>query len=198
MLISCILYVGGVFRGAANNECNLNYMCLRTIPVAFHNMSNYDAHIIIKDIAHCAEGSIHIILENTEKYIAITKSVDDSTVKFRFIDTFRLMASSLEKLASYLPDYPILRQQMQHLTEAQIQLITRKGVFPYDYLDSWDKLNDTALPTKDKFRSLLTGNDISDAEYAYALEVSRRLGITNLAEYAALYMQGDVLLLADV
>jgi len=53
---------------------------------------------------------------------------------------------------------------MKHLTEAQIQLITRKSVFPYDYLDSWEKLNETALPTKDKFRSLLTGNDISDAE----------------------------------
>ena len=53
-------------------------------------------------------------------------------------------------------------------------------------------------PTKDKFRSLLTGNDISDAEYAHALDIWRRLGITNLAEYAALYMQGDILLLADV
>ena len=98
-------------------------------------MSNYDAHIIIRDIAHCAEGSIHI-----------TKSVDDSTIKFRFIDTFRFMASSLEKLASYLPDYPILRQQMEHLTEAQVQLITRKGVFLNDYLDSWEKLNETDSP----------------------------------------------------
>jgi len=40
---------------------------LRTIPAIFHNKSNYDAHIIIKDIAHCAEGSIYIIPENTEK-----------------------------------------------------------------------------------------------------------------------------------
>jgi len=103
-----------------------------------------------------------------------------------------------KKLASYLPDYSILRQQMKHLTEAQIQLITRKCVFPYDYWDSWEKLDETALPTKDKFRSPLTGNEINDAEYAPALEVWRRLDITNLMEYAALYMQGDVLLLADV
>jgi len=118
MLISCLSYVAGVFRGAAHNECNINYKDSRMIPVAFHNMSNHDAHIIIKDIAHCAEGSIHIIPENTEKYIVITKSVDDSTIKFRFMDPFRFMASSLEKLASYLPDYPILRHQMKHLTEA--------------------------------------------------------------------------------
>ena len=73
ILISCLSYVAGVFRGAAHNECNINYKDSRTIPVAFHNMSNYDAHIIIKDIAHCAEGPIHIIPENTEKYIAHQK-----------------------------------------------------------------------------------------------------------------------------
>ena len=50
------------------------------------------------------------------------------------------MASSLDKLASYIDEYPIVSSTFPNLSKEKIQLLTRKGVFPYEYLDSREKL----------------------------------------------------------
>ena len=74
----------------------------------------------------------------------------------------------------------------------------RKGVFPYDWFDSFDKLNETQLPPKDTFYSKLTDSHITDEDYKHAQDVWKEFGMKTFREYHDLYLDTDVLLLTDV
>ena len=76
--------------------------------------------------------------------------------------------------------------------------LLRKGVYPYEYMDSWERFNETSLPDKKVFHSKLNLEDITDEDYAHAQKVWQVLEIKNLGEYHDLYVQSDTLLLADV
>ena len=77
-------------------------------------------------------------------------------------------------------------------------LLLRKSVYCYDYVDSQDKLQETALPSKDAFYNRLTNEQISDSDYEHAQTVWNTLNMSSLGEYHDLYLLIDVLLLADV
>ena len=77
-------------------------------------------------------------------------------------------------------------------------LLLRKGVYPYEYTESWEKFNETSLTDKEAFYSELNKKDITDEDYAHAQKVWKVFGIKNLGEYHDLYVQSDTLLLADV
>jgi len=125
-------HLTGEYRGPAHSKCNLEYQNSRAIPVVFHNMSNYDMHFLIRDLATKIPGRTTVIPQTKDKYISVTKFNDGMDVHFRFIDSFRFMASFLEKLASYLPATPITRHQFSALNDDEFRLLTRKGVFPYE------------------------------------------------------------------
>ena len=73
-----------------------------------------------------------------------------------------------------------------------------KGVYPYEYIDSWEKFDETTLPPKEAFYSNLNLEDISNEGYAHAQKVWDVSEIKNCGEYRDLYVQSDTLLLADV
>ena len=77
-------------------------------------------------------------------------------------------------------------------------LLLRKGVYPYEYMDTWEKFNEISLPSKDDFYSNLNMEDISDIDYRHANNVFKRFKLENLGDYHDLYVQSDALLLADV
>ena len=77
-------------------------------------------------------------------------------------------------------------------------ILLRKGVYPYEYMDKWDKFNEKELPSKGSLYSNLTIEDISDTDYAHANNVFKKFDIKNLGEYHDLYVRSDTLLLADV
>ena len=77
-------------------------------------------------------------------------------------------------------------------------LLLRKGVYPYEYMDSWERFNETSLPPKKSFYSELNLEDINDKDYLHAQKVWDVFEIRNLGEYHDLYVQTDTLLLADV
>ena len=137
------------YRGSAHEECNLNYHDSRTIPVVFHNLSGYDAHFIIRDICIYIDGKVDLLPLNKEKYIAFTKHVKGSLVSFRFINSFRFVASSLEKFASYLDNYKIVYSEFSNVSSWMIRLLTHKGVLPYEYLDSKESFLEKQLPSKE-------------------------------------------------
>ena len=77
-------------------------------------------------------------------------------------------------------------------------LLLRKGVYPYEYMDSWEKFNEASLPSKEDFYSNLNMEDIDDIDYRHGNNVFKEFKLENLGDYQDLYVQSDTLLLADV
>ena len=77
-------------------------------------------------------------------------------------------------------------------------LLLRKGVYPYEYMDNWERFNETSLPNKESFYSSLNMENIDDIDYRHGNNVFKRFKLKNLGEYHDLYVQSDTLLLADV
>ena len=80
----------------------------------------------------------------------------------------------------------------------KLVLLLRKGVYPYEYMDSWEKFNEKSLPSKEDFYSNLNMEDIDDIDYRHGNNVFERFKLKNLGECHDLYVQSDTLLLADV
>ena len=74
----------------------------------------------------------------------------------------------------------------------------RKGVYPYEYMDDWEKLNEKLLSEKEDFYSHLSMEDITDTDYMHARRVCKDFIIANLGKYHDLYGQSDTSVLADV
>ncbi|KYN15987.1 hypothetical protein ALC57_11766 [Trachymyrmex cornetzi] len=195
-------HLTGRYRGLAHSNCNLNYKDSRCIPVVFHNLSSYDAHFIIKEIATAYEGHVDL-LPITKEYISFTKQVDSTKIdqkncmQLRFIVFIYIFVSSLDKLASFLNN-DILRREFSNLSEENFNLLTRKGVFLYEYIDCSEKLNELRLLSRESFYSSLTDSTVSESDCAHAVNVWRRFSMQTLGEYSNLYQKTDVLLLADV
>ena len=119
-------------------------------------------------------------------------------VKLRFIDSCRFMASSLDRLASNLDDDQCKNLRQFFDDGEQFRLMRRKGVYPYEYVDSWKKFEETVLPSKEAFYSKLNMKGISDTDYEHAQTVWNSMDEKTLGEYHDVYLRTDVLLLADV
>ena len=117
--------------------------------------------------------------------------------KIRFIDSFKFMSTSLESLVYNLPDdaFNILER---YYKGEKLSLVKRKGVYPYEYMDSLERFNENKLPPKEAFYSRLTGEGISDEDLKHAEKVWKVFGMKTLQDYHDLYNVTDVLLLADV
>ena len=160
--------------------------------------------------------------------VAIKKKCDDGKTiayKLRFIDGFRFMSTSLSKLVDVSGNFNSVEcksctennrcEECKKLIEGLIKkfpsiyqfcngdlnkfiLLLQKGVYPYEYMDSWEKFDETASLPKESFYSNLNLGDISDEDYAHAQKVWDVFEIKNLGEYYDLHVQSDTLLLENV
>ena len=71
-------------------------------------------------------------------------------------------------------------------------MLLRKGIYPYDYVDDWEKFNETPLPGKEEFYSNLNMEDITDADYIHTKRVCKCFEIKNLDEYHDLHLKSDL------
>ena len=222
----------GLYRGAAHNNCNLKYRIPDHIPIVFHNLSVYDAHLFIKELGKkFNRDDIGVIAENKDKYISFNVKINvklagvcnkdgkevRKNIQLRVIDSCRrFTTSSLDKLASNLCgtsgiqchncignmelvnisgkcialleckrcktkktkdlDETVLKKNFNHTSrywgsDEKFCLTIRKGVYPYEYMDSWKKSGETKLPPKNAFYSRLNVEGISDQDYEHAQQV---------------------------
>ena len=200
-------HITGKFRGSAHQECNLQLRLNPDkikIPVIFHNLRGYDSHFIMQEIGAIVKDyeytnkdgkkcqmNINAIPNNMEKYMAFMLGNH-----LTFLDSFQFMSSSLEKLVGNLPKES-LKYTSKMFKGTNFDLMIRKGVYPYDYMDSFDKFN-SPLPKKEEFYSILNNEHISDENYKHAQNVWNTFNLKNMGEYHDLYLQSDILLLTDV
>ena len=176
-------------------------------------MKNYDGHLIIQNADKLSnKKKIDVIAQNSEKFINI--GFDSLSVK----DSFSFITASLEKLVSMTKNDNtdekerskwVLRDNWQSnfrysskndiiKTEKCLDLLTEKGVYPYDYMNAFDKFNDEPLPSKEQFYSRLTEEGITNDDYTKAKQIWKHFDIKNMGEYHDLHLKTDVLLLTDV
>ena len=186
------------YRGAAHQSCNLRYKEQDTVHVYLHNLSNYDAHFIVRELG-VDKGSIDVLANTEEKYITFSKRFKypgagrNGSIKLQFVDSYRMMSKSLSVLASILPADKLKTTRQRFPDQEEFDLMRRKGVFPYEHITSMEVLEEDSLPAKEAF-----GEDVSDEDYAHAQNVWRTFHCTKLGEYADIYLLTDVLLLTDV
>ena len=214
----------------AHNNCNLKYRIPDHIPIVYHNLRGYDAHLFIKELGRkFNRGDMGVIAENKVKYISFNIKINVKlagvrnedgkeickNIQLRFSDSCRFMASCLDKLASNLCgtsgiqcdkckgnielinisgdyiaslgcdrcrtkktktlDEDDLKKNFKHtsrsLEDEKFRLMIRKGVYPYEYMNSWKKFEETGLPLKDAFYSRFNMKGISDQDYEHTKQV---------------------------
>ena len=198
----------GQYRGAAHSRCNLKCRKPLLIPVIFHNLQGYDAHLFIKQLASLP-GKLKCIPSTEEKYISFSKyiKVDEYfhsrnkrmvnvSFEIRFIDSFKFLQTSLANLVSNLQPEDFINTK--EIFKEKTNLITRKGVYPYDYVSSIKKLSESKLPPKEEFYSKLNDEHITEDDYIHAKKVWHTFDCKTIKDYHDLYLKSDVLLLADV
>ena len=212
IIIKCAdhCHITGKYRGAACDKCNLKKKVPKFVSVLFHNLEGYDSHLFVKSLG-LTEGNIKCIPKTDEKYISFSKNVlmetfktDDGKEKsvyleLRFLDSLKFTIKSLDKLVRGLgkDQFGTLTSQM-NVDPKSLDLLKRKGVFPYDFMSDFSKLNVTSLPSKDGFYNQLSEEHISDEDYKHAQKVWKTFGCKTIKDYHDLYLKTDVLLLVDV
>jgi len=125
----------GEYRGAAHNDCNINYQLPKYFPVFFHNLSACDCHLFMEELLKIP-GEISIITLNKEFYISISKRIvirKNEILELRFLDSFRFMSSSLDSLTSNLKEENFYTIKSFFREPHKIDMVKRKGIFPYSY-----------------------------------------------------------------
>ena len=202
----------GKFRGAAHQSCNLKFQRPKFTPVFFHNLQNYDAHLFVRSLGVMDEVlSIKCIPNNEEKYISFSLKFELKREwrwireewkeviiqhEIRFLDSFKFTLSGLEKLVENLPREE-LKETARFFGE-KMDLVSRKGVYPYEFMDDFEKFKKQSLPKKTSFFSRLNQAKLKDEEFEHAQKVWREFEMKNMGDYHDLYLKTDVLLLADV
>jgi hypothetical protein len=185
-----IIVISGKYRGGSHNTYNLNYRYSKTIPVVFHNLRGYDSHLTMQQLGKFG-NKITCIPNSMEKYISF------SLGKLVFIDSLQFMNSSQSKIVKNLKNSGNL---LQHLNSEfkHTELLTRKGTYSYDYMDSFNRFSENTLPPRESLYSTLNDEGIHDNDYRHAQKVRKKYNINNLGEYHDLYLKSDVPLLNDV
>ncbi|XP_071153082.1 uncharacterized protein [Mytilus edulis] len=188
-------HVTGSIRGISCNNCNLQIKIPKFIPVVIHNLKGFDANLIMSKIGKFKEQDITVIPHNKEKYMSF------SIGNLRFIDSLQFLNSSLATLTKNLADEG--QKHFNYLSKTfpdpdVFSLLLRKGVFPYDYVDTEQKFEKPCLPSKEDFFNKLGDTHISDEDYQFAQTVWDKLKVKTLGEYSDVYLKMDVALLADV
>lgn len=165
------------------------------IPVIFHNLYNYDIHLLIKSLVR-RMPRIRLIAKTEEHYVCGIFYVPKTYVRFMFLDSMKFTSGSLSNLAKLLQ--PEDKQLIKDEFPEHHSLLMGKLCYPCEFCSDWSILEQTELPPIEEFYSKLTEESITQTEYEQTKLLWKTLGIKNIGELSDIYLKIDVLLLVCV
>ena len=158
----------------------------------------YSARLLLSSSSNIADNlaeGIYKIKYKDCDYFFEYESVKGNLIKYKCLSCNKNYSNKLdEKLKKRFKNaFKFSNNNINKFT-----LLLRKGVYPSEYMDDWEKFNETTLLEKEEFYSNLNMEYITDADYMHAKKVCRDCEIKNLGKYHDLYLKSDTLLLADV
>ena len=168
-------------------------------PVYFHNLKGYDAHLFIVELAEYGFGGMSVLPSSEKNYISFSKFIiiDGKKHEIRFLDSLRILDAGIEKLASEISAEE-MKETKNFFPNVSIDILKGKGFYPYDYMDSEEKLNSKILPSYHNFFSSLKNKNITLEEYEKARQGWKEFNCKNMGDYTRIYCIRDVLLLCDM
>ena len=201
-------HVTGQYLFPTCNNCNLQLKPPKCkdnkyfLPIIFHNLTNYDAHYVIKYFERrhtqkIAEGQkvtyddIKIIPLNGEQFLQFQIG------NLKFLNSFQFLSSSFENIVSLLfKDGKHNFHTTKYLGDHDLGFA--KGIYPYSYMTDRSKFDETRLPSIENFFNSINNEPLSDEDYRCAQQIWKFFDIKTLQQYHNHYLMSDVLLLADV
>ena len=132
-------HITGKYRGAAHDSCNINLKISKNVPVIFHNLKGYDSHLIFKELGKF-DIKISVTPNGLEKYMVFTLNKN-----IAFIDGMLFMNSSFAKLVKNLNNKDV-KYLSEELNGGQLKLVKEKGIYRYEYMNSFKKFKENKLP----------------------------------------------------
>ena len=189
----------GKWLGAAHFHCNVERRVKKKLLCYMHNFSGYDSHFIMRHYMDLEgrEKRIQGLAMNGQRFRTVTLG------KVEFVDSLHLLDASLSELINDLVEenhpFPILKASGIYSTEEQRELLIRsKGVYPYEYITSYETLSEKQLPPREKFFSVLRDEGISQEDYEHAVKTFEAFQCRDLGDYTRLYCHLDTLQLAEI
>jgi hypothetical protein len=99
------------------------------------------------------------------------------------------MSSSLDALSKNLSEHVELKRHFPY--NEQFKLIQNKGIYPYDFMDTYDKMNSISLHLRDEFYNKINSKHISDKEYGHAKEAWDVFKCKTFKDYHNIYLKVD-------
>ena len=192
-------HYSGKMLGYAHDECNLQYKFKKDtvhndylINIFAHNSQNFDQSFLIRALQNLdCRITFSCLPRNSNKFISI--QIDP----FIFKDSYLFSNKSLDYLTSTISDED-RKSLKQEFGEENYKLLTKNGIYCYDYFDKKEKYLETELPKKEKFFNKLNNKNISNDEYKHALNVFKTFKCEDLLEHSILYLKSDICHLSDV
>ena len=181
--------------------CNMKRETPKRIPIIMHNFKGYDSHLLIRDLCAAEDdlSKVGLIPKNMEQYLSIR------TKKFFFVDSYQHLSAPLETLVENLKmdgedKFHSVKRFIdeEHAgSREKFNLLLRKGVYPYEYMDSTKKFEE-GLPPIESFFNKLRNESCSQEDYQHVQNMWREFNTENLGDLCDIYVKSDVLLLTDI
>ena len=185
-------HYSGKILGYAHNECNLQYIFKKDnvhndylINIFGHNSQNFDQSFVIRALQNLDNKiPFSCLPRNSNKFISIQIG------PFIFKDSYLFLNKSLDYLTGTISDED--RMSLKEEFGKDYKLLTKKGIYPYDYFDEKEKYDELELAKKEKFFNKLNNKDVSDEDYKHAIKVFKTFKCKNLLYYSILYLKTDI------
>ena len=192
-------HYSGKMLGFASNECNLQYKFKKDnvhndylIDIFGHNSQNFDQSFLIRALQNLdCRIPFSCLPRNSNKFSSIQIG------PFIFKDSYLFLNKILDYLTGTINDEDRISLKQEFGLD-NYKLLTKKGIYPYDYFNNKDKYDELELPKKQKLFNKLNNKNISNDEYKHALNVFKTFECKDLLGYSELYLKTDICHLSDV